>query len=40
MNREGQTVAALTVRDLPGYQKVGLKLDMAFAVADYDCSGL
>ncbi|NUT53630.1 MAG: hypothetical protein HOV94_41035 [Saccharothrix sp.] len=28
VNREGRMVASLTVRDLPGYRKVGLKLDM------------
>lgn len=33
VNREGHTVASLTVRDLPGYRKVGLKLDKPSAVA-------
>ncbi|MFD0205591.1 MULTISPECIES: hypothetical protein [Saccharothrix] len=28
VNREGHLVASLTVRNLPGYRKVGLKLDM------------
>ena len=33
VNRDGHMVASLTVRDLPGYRKVGLKLDALSALA-------
>ncbi|ROP39502.1 hypothetical protein EDD40_4891 [Saccharothrix texasensis] len=33
VNQEGRMVASLTVRDLPGYRKVGLKLDTPSAPA-------
>ncbi|GAB2997246.1 hypothetical protein [Saccharothrix stipae] len=33
VNREGRMVASLTVRDLPGYRKVGVKLDTPSAMA-------
>ncbi|MCC8249089.1 hypothetical protein [Saccharothrix luteola] len=32
LDREGRMVASLTVRDLPGYRKVGLKLDTPSAL--------
>ncbi|MGW4109647.1 hypothetical protein ACWEFJ_02065 [Actinosynnema sp. NPDC004786] len=33
VDREGRTVASLVVRDLPGYRKVGLKLDLPSVAA-------